>query len=273
MPRGTARLGEGLGALFKTLGAGPALRQQAQEQREKDLLSIALGQARLDKTGLEADLLSDRYQARQNLEQSLGKLFAGRDIDPGALASAARAADRLSLSDISRFTGGAQEQDFRRQAVEALSGGDPVRGQALLAAGGRTPLTMTRVGEDVAYNPLLPPQETAIRELPQVPGRTDRTGGASGVKALSSTLAKVFMEPVFDSEGNPAINPMTGAPITQINPEKLADFLIWWRESGINDMNVALSSYLQRQQSQETKPADVEYVFDPATGKLVPVTK
>ncbi len=159
---GLAQAQKGVSSLVSALLGGAGIREKARRDTEKELLGDYLQRAKARKTGAEADIVEAQSRA---LQQGLRSAYRQLGYEqPEALAILSRAQGlRFNPAQIGSFMGHRQQQRFLSQGVQAFRQNDPLLGNVLLSAGGRSPVELTRItGQGLAFNPLVPPDSQRI---------------------------------------------------------------------------------------------------------------
>lgn len=157
MPMGT----EGVAKFFAGLGAGPALRQQAEAKGRMDAMRAALTDAQIRNTGNDAALKQVKLDALD--PATLGAALAATGVpqdQSGGAAGLVRAGQ--NVNEVSGLMKTLQGLGLQRAARDAAVRGDLNGANAQLFGLADKPVTLSQVTDGVALNPTVTPDSNAF---------------------------------------------------------------------------------------------------------------
>lgn len=211
------RLGSGAAQLGAAFGGAPRLREAAYQQ-ERGLLAQAFQRAAAaQKDQSVADLNTNRLDVLRTLSQT----FQNAGMDPNKAQLAAAAVAAASTSNPTQIVGAGQQL----QAQDAGLGGDVQTENVINSARTGTPLAMTKIEGDTAFNPNVAPTAQNFATTPLGQAMITAANARAGASNASAARSRAGIgadkagnyDITQDAQGNLIrINKLTGdmTPVT-----------------------------------------------------------
>lgn len=149
-------IGSGAAALGAALGGGGSLRQQAFNQRQRQLAQMFVDAARGHNLQADTALKRHRYDAQTGLGDAFAQAYGVSPEVGSALATIAISASTSNPEQIAGI-------GMRREAADETN---PVVANRILSALDGKPNDLTKVSGNVAFDPTVPPNAQDIAATP-----------------------------------------------------------------------------------------------------------